>query len=86
MGHYRRSACDRMQDIADSPYSELQADVYGNGGFVAEFEEEIAESRGWIAPFINAYELATDHWPLVADDKKPGPGWMAGPRSLVLFV
>jgi len=45
-GHKGKSVSDRMRAIADSPYAELRTDVYGRGGFVAEFEKEIAEILG----------------------------------------
>jgi threonine aldolase len=45
-GHRARTVRERMQDIADSPYAKMRTDVYGNGGFVAEFEKEIAELLG----------------------------------------
>lgn len=45
-GHYWRSVSDRMRDIADSPYAEDRADSYGNGGFVAKFEQEVADLLG----------------------------------------
>ncbi len=45
-GHVRRSAKERMQEIADSPYAEIRMDHYGNGGFVNEFENEVAALLG----------------------------------------
>jgi len=44
--HYPSSVRQRTQDIADSPYAEFGPDHYGNGGFVAEFEKEIAQMLG----------------------------------------
>ena len=44
--HYPRSARERLLDIVESPYSEMRPDQYGNGGFVSEFEKEIAMLLG----------------------------------------
>jgi len=44
--HRRKTIPERMREIADSPYAEGRADHYGNGGFVAKFETEIAELLG----------------------------------------
>ena len=46
MGHHPRSVRERIQGIADSAYAELESDTYGRGGFLAEFEREIAELLG----------------------------------------
>lgn len=35
-----------MQEIADSPYSTIPTDHYGRGGFLAEFEREVAALLG----------------------------------------
>jgi len=35
-----------MEDIANSPFCDYRPDIYGRGGFVAEFEKEIAELLG----------------------------------------
>lgn len=42
-GHYPRSVAKRMREIAESPYAEFRSDMYGNGGFVSVFEQELAE-------------------------------------------
>ena len=44
--HLPRTVSDRMQEIADSRFAELRPDMYGNGGYVAEFEKEVAERLG----------------------------------------
>jgi threonine aldolase len=44
--HYPRSVSHRMQDIAESPYSEHRSDNYGNGGFIRIFEQEVADLLG----------------------------------------
>ncbi len=41
-----------MQEIAECPYAENNADNYGAGGYVAEFEAEIAELLGKEAAVI----------------------------------
>jgi threonine aldolase len=45
-GHRRRSVRERVQEVADSPLSLMRNDHYGKGGFLAEFEGEIAELLG----------------------------------------
>ena len=45
-GHYPRTVAQRMQEIADSPYAQHRSDMYGNGGFVAIVEQELAELFG----------------------------------------
>ena len=45
-GHRRRSVRERLQEIADSPLSLMRNDQYGKGGFLAEFEGEIAALLG----------------------------------------
>jgi len=44
--HRRKTIPERMREIAESPYAEGRADHYGSGGFVTEFEGEIAEFLG----------------------------------------
>ncbi|RYG22008.1 hypothetical protein EON82_17885 [bacterium] len=45
-GHGRRTVRERVQAVADSPLSLIRNDQYGQGGFLAEFEREIAELLG----------------------------------------
>jgi len=35
-----------MTDIAESSFCDMRPDMYGNGGFIAELEREIAEMLG----------------------------------------
>src|SRR5579862_9492369 len=44
--HYPKSVALRMREIADSPYAEIRQDRYGSGGFLQEFEAEIAALLG----------------------------------------
>lgn len=44
--HGPRSVRERVQRVADSPLSLMRNDQYGNGGFVAELEREVAELLG----------------------------------------
>ena len=45
-GHRPRSVRERMRRVAESPLSEMRNDQYGRGGFLAEFEREVAALLG----------------------------------------
>lgn len=45
-GHRRRSLGERLQAIAASPLAEFPTDHYGRGGYVTEFESEMAALLG----------------------------------------
>jgi threonine aldolase len=44
--HHPKPVAQRMREIAESPYGQVRQDRYGAGGFVAEFEAEIAALLG----------------------------------------
>jgi threonine aldolase len=44
--HYPVSVREHLEEIAASPYAEMKADHYGVGGYVAQFEEELARLLG----------------------------------------
>jgi threonine aldolase len=45
-GHGIRTVRERVQEVADSPLSLLRNDNYGRGGFVTDFENEVAALLG----------------------------------------
>jgi threonine aldolase len=45
-GHYPRTVRQHLEAIAQSPHALKPHDMYGNGGFVTEFEAEVADLLG----------------------------------------
>lgn len=45
-GHRPQTLRDQLQEIADSPFASATQDIYGRGGFLADFEREVAELLG----------------------------------------
>ena len=82
-GHKPRSVRALMQSIADSPLSLRKNDMYGQGGFVAEFEAEIALLLGKEAAVIMpsgtmAQQIALRIWSDRCGSKRVADGLSRG--------